>query len=127
MKARELLSEEDYRNYRNVRAVSLLFVVFGTILFFGGMVIALSEPPEGQDRLHPAFGVLLGILGLAGAVGGIAARRGNRRWSPLVYGMATLYILNFPLGTILGYVMLKGLSRYLTSAERLKAAAPEVT
>lgn len=47
--------------------------------------------------------------------------RGNRRWAPLVYGMAALYVLAFPLGTILSIVMFRGLGRYLDSRERVRA------
>jgi hypothetical protein len=121
MKPREVLSKEDYSNYRNIRAVSILFSVFGTILLLGGIIAATAKPPDDREALHPAVGVILAIVGLTGAIGGIAAFRGNRRWAPLVYVMAALYILNFPLGTILAYVMFKGLSRYLASVDRIRA------
>jgi hypothetical protein len=123
MKPREVLSKEDYSNYRNIRAVSVLFSVVGSLLLLGGIMVATLEPPNDREAMHPAVGIALTIVGLTGAVGGIAAFRGSRRWAPLVYVMATLYILNFPLGTILGYVMFKGLSRYLASVERIRASA----
>jgi len=120
MKPREVLSKEDYSNYRNIRAVSIFFSIFGSILFLAGIMVATFKAPNDQEAMHPAVGIVLGIVGLTGAVGGIAAFRGNRRWAPLVYLMAALYMLNFPLGTILGYAMCKGLSRYLASVERIR-------
>jgi hypothetical protein len=62
------------------------------------------------------------IVGLAGAIGGIAARRGSRRLSSLVYVMAAIYVFGFPVGTILSVVMFKGLSRYLDSVEQLRTS-----
>jgi hypothetical protein len=55
-------------------------------------------------------------------VGGIAALRGNRQWAKLAYVMAVPYLLGFPIGTIMSYIMLSGLSRYLDSKERIKQA-----
>jgi hypothetical protein len=62
------------------------------------------------------------MVGLMGCVGGIAALCGNRRLAPLAYVMAAVYILGFPVGTILSFVMLTGLSRYLDSSDKLNAA-----
>ena len=35
--------------------------------------------------------------------------------------MAAVYILSFPVGTILSFVMFKGLGRYLDSLDRMRA------
>jgi small basic protein len=119
--AKDVLSPDDYSNYRNVRAVSVLFVVFGSVLVLGGIGLALDENRRPPEQIHPAVGVGIAIAGLAGAIGGIAALRGSRRWAPLVYVMAALYVFGFPIGTILSIVMFKGLSRYLDSVERVRA------
>jgi len=38
----------------------------------------------------------------------------------MIYVMAVLYMFAFPVRTILGYIMLSGLSRYLNIAERIR-------
>jgi CHASE2 domain-containing sensor protein len=116
-----VLSPDDYSNYRNVRAVSVLFVVLGSVLALGGIGLALDEDRRSQEQMHAAVAVGIALVGLAGAIGGIAALRGSRRWAPLVYVMAALYVFGFPIGTILSIVMFKGLSRYLDSVERVRA------
>lgn len=123
MKPEDILSPDDYTNYRNVRAVSILFVLLGSVLVLGGIGIAAGKNPDAQEPIHPAIGVGLAIVGLAGAVGGVAALLGSRRWAPLVYVMAALYVFGFPLGTILSIAMFRGLSRYLASAERIRRVA----
>jgi hypothetical protein len=118
---KEVLSPDDYSNYRNIRAVSILFVVLGSILVLGGIGLAFDKERSSQEQIHPAIAVGIAIAGLAGAIGGIAALRGSRRLAPLVYVMAALYVFGFPIGTILSLVMFKGLSRYLNSVERVRA------
>ena len=118
---KDVLSPEDYLNYRNIRAVSVLFVVLGSVLALGGIGLALDENRRSQEQIHSAVAAGIAIAGLAGAVGGIAALCGRQRWAPLVYVMAALYVFGFPIGTLLSIVMFKGLSRYLVSVERVRA------
>src|ERR671916_3531363 len=105
-KIREFLVPDAYRNYRNVRAAALMFVVLGSILVLAG--IALVATPEADagttDPPPKLFFVSLAIVGLAGAVGGVAVIRAKRKWAGLIYVMAVLYVLAFPLGTILSIV-----------------------
>jgi hypothetical protein len=63
------------------------------------------------------------VVGLAGAIGGVAVFIGNQRWSKLVYVMAALYVLAFPLGTILSAVMFIGLGRYMNDISRFRQAS----
>lgn len=124
-KPKEVLSPSDYRNYRNIRAVSVLFIVLGSIFALAGFVTAIAgTPPEsrrpGREEVPTWAAALMGVVGLCGAVGGAAARRGNRRFAVLVYVMAFLYLFAFPVGTILSYVMFKGLPRYLDSVEQFR-------
>jgi ABC-type transport system involved in multi-copper enzyme maturation permease subunit len=123
--AKEVLSPEDYTNYRNVRAASLLFVVFGLILFLGGIAAATEKRPNPQPDIPPAVIIAMAVIGLAGAVGGLAALLGSRRWAKLAYVMAVPWLLGFPIGTIMSYVVLSGLSRYLDSKERIGQATIE--
>jgi hypothetical protein len=122
----DVLNPSDYRNYRNIRAVSVLFIVFGSILALGLVIAITGQPPEsrrpGEEELPRWAAALGGIVGLFGAVGGIAARRGNRRLAPLIYVMAFFYLFAIPLGTIMSYVMFKGLPRYLDSVQQLRTS-----
>lgn len=109
----DILSPSEYRNYRNVRAVSKLYVVLGSLIALAGLAALTDKENPAPDKAPPAFGALLLVVGLCGAFGGIATLRRSKRWAPLVYVMGVLYILAFPLGTILSYVLLSGLSKYL--------------
>jgi len=123
MKIRDFLDKGDYSNYRNVRAAAAMFVVLGAILVLAGAGISLIEPEPGHPGAPKALGIVLMLVGAAGAVGGVAVFRANPRWSKLVYVMACLYVLAFPLGTILSAVMFVGLARYLNNVARFREAA----
>lgn len=118
----EVLSPDDYKNYRNIRSVAALFIVLGCIFLFAAIGFAFGESSRPRQWFEPIVAIGFAVVGLCGAIGGIAARRGNRRWAPLVYVMAVLYLFAFPIGTILSYVMLSGLSRYLDSMDRVRDA-----
>jgi hypothetical protein len=120
---KDVLTRDEYSNYRNIRAVSMLFVVLGIILVLVGVALVLD--PKGRAFAEMSLGVAVGLalVGIAGSVGGVAALFGNRRLAPLIYVMAAIYILAFPLGTILSFVMFKGLSRYLDSLDRIKGTS----
>ena len=122
-KPEDVLSASDYKNYRNVRAVSVLFVLLGSILVLGGIGLATDKNRIPEEQMHPAIAVGIAVAGLAGAVGGVAALRGSRRWAPLVYVMAAVYVFGCPIGTILSFVMFAGLSRYLDSVELIRREA----
>jgi hypothetical protein len=119
----EILSEAEYRNYRNVRAVALLFIVLGGVLFLGGVSLAKQGSRAPDEQVPPAVAAGIAVVGLTGAVGGVATRLGSRRWAPLVKVMACLYVLAFPLGTILSYTLLRGLSEYLDCVDRVRRAS----
>ena len=118
---RDLLSNDDYKNYRNVRAASVLFVVLGSVLVLGGIAMALGEHADTEEPVHPMVGIGIAVVGLAGAIGGAAALMGSRRWAPLIYLMAAIYVFGFPIGTIVSFVVLTGMSRYLRSVEFVRA------
>lgn len=121
-----VLGRRAYANYRNVRAVAVLFIVFGGILVLGGTQLAVAGPRPGpKDDIPRPAAAGMAVVGLAGVVGGAAALAGSRKWARLAYVMAGVYLLAIPIGTILGIVLLTGLGGYLDSAERLREAQAE--
>jgi predicted membrane protein len=121
--AKEILSSEEYTNYRNVRAASVLFVLIGSIgALVGGISVATGTRLDPNRNDPPAELVAVSVIGLAGAVGGLAALLGSRRWAKCAYVMAVPWLIAFPIGTIISWVVLSGLSRYLDSKERLREA-----
>ncbi len=126
---RDFLNPVDYRNYRNIRAVSILFVILGALYAFAGIMVLMVKPPNPDTLPLPiAVGSIITIVGLSGFVGGIAVLNGSRRWSKLAYVLAIIYLFAIPLGTILGVVMLMGLSRYLMDVQRFRdQTAPSKT
>jgi hypothetical protein len=119
----EVLNEADYKNYRNVRAIALLFIILGFILFLGGIAMVMSAGRPGEESgLHPVAAAALGLVGLCGVIGGVAIRSGNKRWAPMAKIMAWLYIWAFPIGTVLSLTLLDGLSKYLKSVDRIRRA-----
>ena len=121
-KPNDVLNREDYSNYRNVRAALILFVVFGSIFVLGGIALATDQEPDQKREIPRAAAIGIAIVGLAGVVGGIAALIGGRGWAKLTYVMAVPYLFGFPIGTIMSYTVLTGLSRYLDSKERVNRA-----
>jgi hypothetical protein len=120
---KQVLSPTAYKNYRNVRAVAILYVFVFSLAVLGAIALAFGGKSGSGDEIPPAVSIGVALVSLAGAIGGIAVLRGNKRWAPLVYGVAVLQLVNFPLGTIFAYVMLTGLSRYLRSVEELHHVA----
>jgi hypothetical protein len=121
-KAKDVLSAKEYTNYRYVQAAAVMFVVVGSVLVLGSIAKATDSEPEPQQDIPPAAVIGMAVIGFAGAVGGLAALLGSRRWAKLAYVMAVPWLLGFPVGTIMSYIMLTGLSRYLDSKERIRQA-----
>lgn len=119
--AKRVLSEAKYKSYRNVRAVALLYAVFGFLLIAGSILILSGNPDESpRDEIPALFLIGMSIVGLVGGAGAIATRLNNLDWAWLIKVMAYPYLLAFPLGTILGYVVLSEFSNYEKSVKRLR-------
>lgn len=81
---REFLDPTAYGNYRNIRAVSICFVVVGAIYALGGFAALSVKPPDpGSPPIPIVFCLILGLVGLSGFFGGFAALNGDPRWSTL--------------------------------------------
>ncbi len=123
-KPKEILNPAEYSNYRNVRAAAVLYIFLSVLLVVGGIALLLSPPDPGEQKpVPPAVAVGLAAIGVAGMVAGLAIRRANRRQTPLIYTIGFLYLLYFPIGTSVSIVVLRGLARYLDSADAVKNAA----
>jgi hypothetical protein len=118
---KEILSPEDYTNYRSVRQAAVVLIVLGGIFVIIGIGM-LTKQKRDPLREPPALGIGMAIFGLAGVVGGIAVLSGDRRWAKLAHVMSVPYSLVFPFGTIAFYIVHSGLSRYLDSKERVRRA-----
>jgi len=122
----EILSPDDYRNFRNVRAVAVLYIGVASLVTF----VALGFLLVGSNLNEPAaviaiavgFSGLLLLMGIAGIVGSAAILRGNRKWSPLIWTVAAFYIVLFPVGTILSVALFRGLRAYFDSIDRIRLA-----
>lgn len=123
---KDVLSTGEYRNYCKVRVVSVCLIIFGCIILVGGVWIALNGDLLKHGADDPGLAAGMAAVGLIGAIGGIAAIRGRSRRAPLVKVMACLYLGIFPIGTILGYLLLDGLPRYLNCVEHLRRIETEV-
>jgi hypothetical protein len=130
-KPSEILTPEDYKNYREVRAVSVLFgfVASIAVLFSIGLVVATFSIEMNATMRNVCFGMdaIFVLLGIAGVVGSVAAFRGNRKWSKFVWAVAGFYMAFFPVGTLLSFKIIRGLPRYLDSIEQIQAAAANPT
>ena len=123
---RDFLGKDDYKSYRNVRASAVMFVLLGFNFVLAGTALTLIHPEGDRPPPPKILGVVFAVVGLAGAVGavgGIAVFAGSRRWSALIYVMAALYLLAFPIGTILSAVMFTGLGRYLESVTNYRLSS----
>jgi len=83
----DVLSPEEYSNYRWVRVAIWIFLVGGGFILFCG-VAGLYDPIAGaglnrQDEPPFPLGLLIvtALAGLAAVLGGIAGFHGNRRWA----------------------------------------------
>jgi fatty acid desaturase len=119
---KEILSEKEYENYRNVRATAILFIAFGLIALIGGPGLIIKHYHSQKISFDMALGIAFVIIAILAAIGAIATLWGSRRWAKLTYVLAWPYLLCAPFGTILAYTILKGLPGYLDSKERLQQA-----
>ena len=80
--AKHLLSEDEYKNYRNIRAIAWLFSLVGPLLVLGGLAAALGVEKKKDD---PPAAVMIAVAaaGLCGAVGGVATLMKRRKLAPV--------------------------------------------
>jgi len=93
---------------RNIRAICLLYLLFGTIAVLAGIGL-LFDQSQPQASPFLAWGILVG--GCAGVVSAIGVLR-KRSWGILVCQIVSaVYLLSFPIGTILGAYFLLNIGK----------------
>jgi hypothetical protein len=125
---KEILTPEEYRNYRGVRACAMANIVMGLLILLPGITLpfALNSEkaanPRGVLIFSLVFGGIIVLFGLASIVGNIALLRGQRKWSMFVYITSMMWFCMFPVGTLVSIIFLNGLKRYYESIDLLQAA-----
>ena len=102
---------------RNVRAICLLYVFFGSLNFLGGLALMFMLPAEQAAKL-PFAVVVFGVGAVIGAISIVVALAGFARKPWGVTGcqvLSVLYVFSFPIGTILAIYFLRNVKTYKAS------------
>ena len=84
---------------RNIRAICVLYVIFGFLAVLGGIGILLDSKGTGVAPVVGWAVLLGGSVGLVSAIGVIR----KKSWGiPVCQIVSALYLLGFPIGTFLG-------------------------
>ena len=101
-----LAPDQKARIVRNIRAVCILYIVLGSVIGLGSASLL-----RGSEDIPPAAAVGLLVGGAAAVVAGVAVLRRKRWGVPLCRVVSVLYLLNFPIGTILGGYILVNIGK----------------
>lgn len=122
---KEVLSPEDYTNYRNIRAIAILYLPLAVCLLLIGFGTAFIDMGVGAKPaafvIKYTFSFLVVLWGLAGLVGAVAVLQGSTKWSSLVWTVGGMYMAFFPLGTLLSIIFFRGLKKYYLSIDEITA------
>src|SRR5262249_6192386 len=96
----DVLSPEQYSNYKHGRLLAGVNIFFAIILLLGCLAtLAKTEPNE--DVPPAAFYVMIGFA-FAGILGGYFMFRGDRSAARIIYFFAIPILLGIPIGTLIG-------------------------
>lgn len=120
---KEVLSLDEFGNYRTIRQLAVAFVLFGLL----GLLAALSMFTDGAVKLPPQesgslIPILVASVAVCNLICGVATWLGSRKLAMVMYAFAVPQLLVFPLGTAMSYTLLKGLSRYMESVDLIRAS-----
>jgi len=91
-------SPQQKRIARNIRAICILYIVFCSLAVLGGIAMFFDDSGH---RPGPAECLVL-ILGFCGGISAVGVLR-RRSWGiPFCQVVSGVYLLVFPIGTILG-------------------------
>jgi hypothetical protein len=128
MKPKRMLSAKDYQVYRSVRAIAALFVLLGAVEVLSGTLMLTGPPPDPRESGIPAvLAVILVVAGACGILVGTAILCRRPTLARLAYGWGVLYVLMFPVGTILSLYLWSNLGAYLRILPMLKADVAHAT
>ncbi len=110
---------EQTRIIRNIRAICILYILFGSIAVLAGIGM-LSD----GNGVPPAIACLVFAMGLAGIISAIGVLR-RRTWGVLFCQIVSaLYLLSFPVGTILGGYFLLNIGKVKDDFRRETPPSP---
>jgi hypothetical protein len=92
---------------RNIRAICVLYIVFGGIVAMGGIGVLFDESGDVPNYVS---GILFG-LGLGGVLSAIGVLRRKTWGIPFCVVISVFYLLGFPLGTLLAAYFLINIGR----------------
>ena len=91
-------SPQQKRIARNIRAICILYIVFGSLAVLGGVGMLFDDSGE----IPKWVACLVSGLGLCGVISAVGVLR-RRTWGvPFCQVVSGIYLLSFPIGTILG-------------------------
>jgi hypothetical protein len=93
------ISPEMAKTARNIRAICILYIVLGAFLMFIGIIFTLNFK---EAAIYPLVGIIAFITGCAGLISAIGVLRKCSWGVPVCMIVSAFYLLNFPIGTILG-------------------------
>ena len=83
---------------RNIRAICILYIVLGSLFALGAFAMLIVD----NAGVPGPFESLVLVLALCGVVSAVGVLRRSRWGIPFCQLVSALYLLNFPIGTILG-------------------------
>lgn len=105
------------KTVRNVRAICMLYVFFGSLNVLAGLGLMFMLPAEQAAKL-PFPVMVFGVIAVVGAMSIVVALGGFARKSWGIIGcqvLSALYVFSFPIGTILGIYFLMNVKTYKES------------
>jgi len=83
---------------RNIRAICILYIVFGSIAVLAGIGMLFDDTGD----IPRVVACLVASLGLCGVISAVGVLRRKAWGVPFCQIVSGLYLLSFPIGTILG-------------------------
>lgn len=102
------LSPDLQRVVRNIRAICILYIVLGSIAALGGFVMLLFD--DSGEIPKPIAGTIF-VCAVGGVISALGVLRRQRWGVPFCQIISAIYLINFPIGTILGAYFLLNIGK----------------
>lgn len=106
------------RIFHNIRAVCVLYIIFGGMSALGAIGVLLV------DGALPAFDCFALVLIVGGIIPATALLRGRTWCIPFLEILSAIYLLIFPVGTILGGYFLLNIGKVKDDIRRETPLSP---